>query len=53
MDRRAIRVQCTKCTSEDVARIYLRTARLDMCRCNTCGYEWAVAVPSGEATQVR
>ena len=40
MDRAADQVQCLRCTSGHVARIYLRSARLDMCRCEECGFDW-------------
>ena len=39
---------CRYCQSDDVARLYLGTVRLDSCACNDCGATWDEDASSGE-----
>ncbi|MCB0963557.1 MAG: hypothetical protein KDA98_09700 [Acidimicrobiales bacterium] len=39
---------CRQCHSDDVARLYLGSVRLDSCACNECGATWDEDAASGE-----
>ncbi len=41
---------CESCGDLAVARIYVRAARADLCRCTACGLEWDEPVRLHHAT---